>query len=50
VEESGNELSAFEFKWGDKSPKIPVAFAGAYPHASYKVINKDTYLPFACPT
>ena len=46
VEESGNELSAFEFKWGGKSRKIPVAFAGAYPHASYNVINKNNYLSF----
>jgi predicted AAA+ superfamily ATPase len=44
VEESGGELSAFEFKWGGKSPKIPAAFRSAYPHATYKVINKDTYL------
>jgi len=46
VEESGKDLSAFEFKWGGKSPKIPAAFAGAYPHASYKVINQSTYLSF----
>ena len=46
VEESGTELSAFEFKWGGKFKKIPVAFAGAYPHASYKVINQDNYLSF----
>ena len=46
VEESGEELSAFEFKWGGKSKKIPAAFAGAYPHASYKVINRDNYLSF----
>ena len=46
VEESGSELSAFEFKWGGKLPKIPAAFAGAYPHASYTVINRDNYLSF----
>jgi len=46
LEESGNELNAYEFKWGNKSPKIPVAFAEAYPHASYKVINPKTYLEF----
>ena len=44
VEEAGEALSAFEFKWGGKTPKIPVAFAGAYPHASYEVINQKTYL------
>ena len=46
VEESGTELDAFEFKWGSKSKKIPAAFAGTYPHASYTVINQDNYLSF----
>jgi len=46
LEETGKELNAFEFKWGDKSPKIPTAFAEAYPKASYKVINQKTYLEF----
>ncbi|MDR2542104.1 MAG: ATP-binding protein [Treponema sp.] len=46
IEESANELSAFEFKWGDKSPKIPAAFTKAYPHASYKIINQKTYESF----
>ena len=46
VEEAGTELAAFEFKWGGKSPKIPAAFAGAYPRASYNVINRDNYLSF----
>jgi len=46
VEETGNELRAFEFKWGDKSQNIPAAFAKAYPHASYEVINPKTYLSF----
>ena len=46
VEETGPELSAFEFKWGGKSPKIPIAFAGAYPGASFEVINRDNYLSF----
>ena len=46
IEESGNELFAFEFKWSDKTPKMPVAFAGAYPHAKYEVINRKTYSSF----
>jgi len=46
LEESGNELCAYEFKWGDKTPKIPAAFAQAYSNASYKVINQKTYLSF----
>ena len=46
VEEYGEEVSAFEFKWGEKFSKVPAAFAGAYPHASYNVINEKTYLSF----
>ena len=46
IEESHKGLSAFEFKWGDKKPSAPVAFATAYPEASYEVINKEGYLKF----
>ena len=46
IEESTGFLSAFEFKWGAKSSKVPRAFAAAYPHASYEVINQKTYLSF----
>ena len=46
IEESYKGLSAFEFKWGDKKPSAPVAFATAYPEASYEVINKEGYLKF----
>ncbi|MDR1390695.1 MAG: ATP-binding protein [Treponema sp.] len=45
VEES-NELTAFEFKWGGKEPKIPAAFAKAYPQAEYRVINRGNYWEF----
>lgn len=38
------KISAFEFKWGDKKPKIPAAFAKNYPGATYQVINRDNYL------
>lgn len=46
IEESYEGLSAFEFKWGDKKPSAPAAFATAYPEASYEVINKEGYLKF----
>jgi predicted AAA+ superfamily ATPase len=46
VEESAQNLSAFEFKWGDKHPKIPAAFAAAYPQADYTVITRENYLDF----
>ena len=47
IEISGNgNISAFELKWGNKSPRIPAAFAKAYPQATYKNINRDNYLEF----
>lgn len=39
-------LEAFEIKWGDKTPKCPVAFAGAYPDAPFTILNRDNYLDF----
>ncbi|MDR2631141.1 MAG: ATP-binding protein [Spirochaetaceae bacterium] len=49
IEAEGENLSAFEFKWGDKHPKIPTAFAGAYPDAEYRVINRENYLEYINP-
>ncbi len=44
VYERNGRLCASEFKWGDKQPRIPVAFASAYPQAIYQVINRTNYL------
>ena len=47
LEERGNELAGFEFKWNEnKKSKIPTAFGKAYPDASFEVINKQNYLDF----
>jgi predicted AAA+ superfamily ATPase len=47
LEEKGDNLAGFEFKWNQKrKAKIPAAFAKAYPEASYEVINTDNYLEF----
>jgi predicted AAA+ superfamily ATPase len=46
IETSANDIQAFEFKWGDKIPKIPAAFAINYPNAKYSVINQKNYLDF----
>jgi hypothetical protein len=46
VEVEGDEISAFEIKWGDKKPKMPIAFANAYPQSSYSIVNRDNYLDF----
>jgi len=44
IVESQGSLLAYEFKWGENKSKISTAFAGAYPNASYTVINKENYL------
>lgn len=47
LEIKNEKLAAFEFKWNEKkAPKVPVAFAKAYPEASFEVINKTNYLDF----
>lgn len=46
IEESSNDLTALEFKWRNKIPKIPKAFQETYPHAKFYVVNKDNYLEF----
>lgn len=47
LEESGENLYGYEFKWSPtKKPKVPVAFANAYPDAGFEVINRQNYLDF----
>lgn len=46
IEEDGNTLNAFEFKWTAKKTKIPGAFVKAYPHATYIEIDQNNYLDF----
>jgi len=46
LEVSGDAISAFEFKWGDKMPNAPQAFKTAYPQATYRVVNRSNYLNF----
>jgi len=46
IEVSGDEISAFEFKWGDKQPKAPAAFSQNYSQATFQVVNKHNYLGF----
>ena len=46
IEETmSGHLNAFEFKRGNKMPKIPADFAGAYPQADFRVINRQNYIP-----
>lgn len=45
IEINNKAISAFEFKYSSKkTPKVPVAFAKAYPKAKFKVINEKNYL------
>ena len=47
VEVKTKKIQAFEFKYSSKKiPKKPIAFAKAYPDASFEVINDKTYLDF----
>ena len=46
LEVEGDEIAAFEFKWGDKTSNIPIAFAKNYPNATYQVVNRNNYLEF----
>lgn len=47
LEEIGDNLAGFEFKWSEtKKPKVPTAFAKAYPEATFEVIYRGNYLDF----
>lgn len=50
LEEKDGQLSAYEFKWNPnaKSP-VPVAFARAYPTATFKVIHPENMEEFIIP-
>ena len=46
VEINGPQITAYDFKWGNKLKKAPVFFAKNYPQAVFTVINPDNYLEF----
>ncbi|HOT54516.1 MAG TPA: ATP-binding protein [Bacteroidales bacterium] len=39
-------VRAFEFKWGNKKPRVPKSFATSYPHATFQAVNPDNYHDF----
>lgn len=43
IEEDGDSITAYEIKSGKKTPKIPKAFANAYPEAAYNIVNRDMF-------
>jgi len=47
VEETGEQLSAFEIKWNDKKMvKFPVTFTDAYPTSQTHTINQSNYMDY----
>lgn len=46
IEEYNGILHAYEFKWGDKSAKVPKSFIEAYPDSTFQVVNKENFLEF----
>jgi uncharacterized protein len=50
LELNNQKLQAIECKWQDQKVKKPVAFAKAYPEASFELISKDNYLSWITET
>lgn len=46
VEEQGEQLSGFEFKFNDKIIKAPTGWNTAYPTATYQTINRGNWQEF----
>jgi len=46
IEERDGKLFGYEFKWGDKTPKVPKDWIETYDNAEYEVINQDNYFGF----
>ncbi|MCK9451450.1 MAG: ATP-binding protein [Bacteroidales bacterium] len=46
LEVTDDEISAFEFKWGNKTARIPAAFKKAYPNAKFETINRENFQMF----
>ena len=46
VEDSGGQLSGYEFKYNRKQAKAPQAWQATYPEASFQTINRENWLGF----
>jgi len=46
IELNDLQLNAIECKWKSRKEKIPVAFAKAYPEATYNIVDQNNYLHF----
>lgn len=47
IEEGGGKIAGYEFKWTDNKKKKPANWQTTYPEASWELINRDNWLPFA---
>lgn len=46
IEDNADNLTALEFKWGNKKNRAPKVFQEAYPHAKFHIVNRENYLEF----
>ncbi|MBK5275336.1 MAG: ATP-binding protein [Desulfuromonadales bacterium] len=46
IEERGSTLHGYEMKWGKARPRPPKEWSGAYPDATWQVVNRENYLEF----
>jgi len=46
LEETGQNLFAYEIKWRNKKAKAPMSWNKAYPEAKWQLINQENYLEF----
>lgn len=47
IEEAGDRLNAFEFKWNPKKTvKAPKGWVRTYPNSTFEVVNQTNYLSF----
>jgi len=50
IETLDETIAAYEFKWGNKTPKVPKTFEHAYPESAYTLISRRNYLDFITDT
>ncbi|MCC6462973.1 MAG: ATP-binding protein [Saprospiraceae bacterium] len=50
VEEYGEKLTGYEFKFGKKEAKPPAAWQETYPASGFQTIHRDNWLPFLLET
>ncbi|MDJ0755452.1 MAG: ATP-binding protein [Ardenticatenaceae bacterium] len=44
VEERAGQLTAFEYKWGNKKVRVPQTFLDTYPSATFKVVTPKNFI------